>query len=300
MFQQRHFSLLVEARWSLRARSCRRLTGDCLSLEVLSVWPNSHCGASPPRQSGACWPGCSCQTGPHCWLRARAGPHCWLRAHGWDPSLSCLVSSPVLCSLLLETPHFASSFHCRISFAWERALLGAPALPGWRAWRQPGSQDCSQGEFEREAHASSLGLFCLSRWWLLRCPSVFSLFDSQNFYNQNYAEWVFQRISFSSRQTSVQIRIPDYKQIQFLRTSPKGPLTRSCSKNNLLLQRIMSLSKIFQTSGSNPLIFLLIKSAVIYLKIMNINHKIKKVSWFENWSLKSYSLKSPLILHFNR
>jgi hypothetical protein len=101
-------------------------------------------------------------------------------------------------------------------------------------------------------------------WWkqvvfVHLTQGMFSSFQSQNFHDQNYANWVSERISFSNMQSFVHSPIPDYKQIHFLRTSPKGPFTSSHSKSKVLLQRILSYSKILQTSGSNPHIIILIK-----------------------------------------
>lgn len=136
--------------------------------------------------------------------------------------------------------------------------------------RHPRSLVCVKGRRlfkpntrKRGACTCPLGLFYRSRRWLgvaQMVQSGVSSFDSQNFYyNQNYAYRIFQGISFANMHASVHIPRPDYKQIRFLRTSPKGPFTRSCLKNNVLLQRIMSFSKLFQTSGSNPHISLLIQ-----------------------------------------
>lgn len=178
---------------------------------------------------------------------------------GWGPQRPGSVSAPVLCFSFLEAPQFCVFLPLQ---NYLRLFLGTG--PSWATrtskmtslWgrplpcpleRSPGRQ---MFRLDRDARDRSmevfLGSFLFQQMVVAqRVWSMFSLFYSQNFYHQSYAEWVSQRISFSNMQTSVHIPIPDYKQLQFLRTSPKGPFTRSCSKSNVLLQRIMSFSKIF-------------------------------------------------------
>lgn len=120
----------------------------------------------------------------------RVGP--WLMrgvAAGPDSPLTLPVTlanvivllSPLLSSLFLEIPSLCFSLPLRISspFAWEQTPSGHLYLPKDKTMGLAASMSAevfSGSEFgskSKEAHTFSLGLFYLSRWWLLRWPKVF-------------------------------------------------------------------------------------------------------------------------------